>query len=669
MHSFMRHQRRRYTIYVIEQVTPQTFNRAALLNIGYREAVKAADYSCFIFHDVDLLPEDDRMQYACEDQPLHMSANIDKFNYSQPTPRQSPSFEPFSLSPSLWTPASGVFSHWRFVVADIHCAILGADFLAAFDLLVDRRRSSLRDMSSNLFFRVAKAELEHMLQMGIIPSPWASSLHMVPKATTADWRPFDDYGALNKVVVLDGYPVPHLQDLPGALLGKSVLSKIHVVRAFHQTPITLKDVSKTAFTTLFSFFEFLCMHFGPRDACQDIHRFMYRVPPGLPFAYAYIDDLLLANFTTEEHMEHLATMFDRLQLFGVVLDPSNHLVDVNDIHPLLSKVTAIRDFPPPSSKCQLQRFLGVVNFYRRFLPHCADTILPLMSLLSGPKRSFELFANTLAAFHKVKAALADAIFLTHFSPDASISLMVSASNVAFGADLQQYACRRTSSPLQTRYSTFGQELLAVFLAVIYFRHFLDGRDFTVFMDHKTSHSHSIPREIRQLDYISQFTSGFHHINGSSSEMADALSRPSIAHLQLSPRIGLAEMVAEQRCVGFFCDEEVSGLQLQDLPLTTGNRNIPCGVFITFHRPFVPPFSRRKVFSSLHNLSYPVSRAIDKLISECFVWSGMHMDLKSWTRVFLSCQRSMVRPHNKEPSPNPNALFSHVHLDIAGPASV
>ncbi|KAL7058249.1 hypothetical protein AAHC03_016963 [Spirometra sp. Aus1] len=82
MHPFMRHQRRRYTIYVIEQDKPETFNRAALLNIGYREAVKAANYSCFVFHDVDLLPEDDRMLYACEDQPLHMSAAIDKFNYS-----------------------------------------------------------------------------------------------------------------------------------------------------------------------------------------------------------------------------------------------------------------------------------------------------------------------------------------------------------------------------------------------------------------------------------------------------------------------------------------------------------------------------------------------------------------------------------------------------------
>ncbi|VDN13459.1 unnamed protein product [Dibothriocephalus latus] len=64
------------------QVKPDIFNKGALLNIGFREAVKAANYSCFIFHEVDLLPEDDRMIYGCENQPLHMTATIDKFNYS-----------------------------------------------------------------------------------------------------------------------------------------------------------------------------------------------------------------------------------------------------------------------------------------------------------------------------------------------------------------------------------------------------------------------------------------------------------------------------------------------------------------------------------------------------------------------------------------------------------
>nr|VZI08545.1 unnamed protein product [Spirometra erinaceieuropaei] len=384
---------------------------------------------------------------------------------------------------------------------------------------------------------------------------------------------------------------------------------------------------------------------------------------------------LAGDRDVEEHLHHLTLLFDRFQQFGVTLHPSKcvlgatsleflgHLIDLNGIRTLPSKVAAIRDFPPPTSKRQLQRFLGMVNFYRRFLPNCADLMLPLTNMLSGPKGPLELIGEALTAFERIKHSLADATLLTHPAPEAQLSLMVDASTVAL-------------LPAETRYSTFGRELLAIYLAVKHFRHSLEGSDFTVFTDHKPltfalrSHTDKLNlREIRQLDYISQFTTDIDHIDGSRNEVADALSRPSIAHLQLSPGINLAEMAAEQRRVGPPCDEDVSGLQLQELPLTTGNGTILCDVSTPSHRPFVPPSLRRKVFSSLHNLSHPGSRATDKLVSDRFVWPGMHKDLKAWTRACIACQRSKVQRHNKAPIgtfPGPGSRFSHVHLDIVGP---
>nr|VZI10978.1 unnamed protein product [Spirometra erinaceieuropaei] len=185
-------------------------------------------------------------------------------------------------------------------------------------------------------------------------------------------------------------------------------------------------------------------------------RFVDRVFCGLPFVYAYIDNLLISSSTAEEHMGHLATVFDRLQQFGVVLNPSKcvfdvpsleflgHLVDSNGIHPLPSKVVSIRDFPPPSTKRQLQRFLGRGNFYRQFLLNCGDTILPLTSLLSGPKRSFELSADTLVAVDKAKATPVEATLLTNFSPDAPISLMIDVSCIALDTVLQRHLAGSTS---------------------------------------------------------------------------------------------------------------------------------------------------------------------------------------------------------------------------------
>nr|VZI30597.1 unnamed protein product [Spirometra erinaceieuropaei] len=307
----------------------------------------------------------------------------------------------------------------------------------------------------------AKAKFEHMLQLGIIhpsESPRASPLHMVPKATSDDWRPCGDYRALNNATIPDRYPVPHLQDFAGALFGKSLFSKIGLIRAFHQIPVAPKDVPKTAVTTPFGLFEFIRMPFGLRNAAQTFKRFIDRVLRGLPFVYAYIDDLLVASRNAEEHKEHLALVFDRLDQFVVVIKPSKcvlgvpsldflgHHVDAQCLRPLSSKVEAIRDFPPPTSKRQLQRFLGMVNFYRRFLTNCAYLMLPLTNLLSGPNDPVELRGHALTAFERIKISLADVTLLTHLAPKAPLSMMVDSSTVAVGAVLQQHI-NNTTRPL------------------------------------------------------------------------------------------------------------------------------------------------------------------------------------------------------------------------------
>ncbi|VDL94482.1 unnamed protein product [Schistocephalus solidus] len=114
-----------------------------------------------------------------------------------------------------------------------------------------------------------------------------------------------------------------------------------------------------------------------------------------------------------------------------------------------------------------------------------------------------------------------------------------------------------------------------------------------------------------MDYIFQFTSNIHHIGWSRNEVADALSWSSIAHLQLFPEIDFMEMTAEERRVGSTCNGSVSGLQLQDRPLNTGNSTILCKFSSPSHRLFVPSSVRPTVLPSLHNLFHPGSRAAEK----------------------------------------------------------
>nr|VZI31718.1 unnamed protein product [Spirometra erinaceieuropaei] len=177
-------------------------------------------------------------------------------------------------------------------------------------------------------------------------------------------------------------------------------------------------------------------------------------------------------------------------------------------------------------------------------------------------------------------------------------------------------------PAETRYSSFGRELLAIYLAVQHFRHFLEGRNFNVFTDHKPltfalrSHSDKYnPREIAQLDSISQFTTEISHINDTKNEVADMPPRTSLCSLQLTHGIDLCTMAAEQQRVGCPGDESVSSIQLKDVPLTTGSDAIHCDVSTPFHRSFVPTSMSRAVFQSLHELSHPGIRASQKLLVE------------------------------------------------------
>nr|VZI03119.1 unnamed protein product [Spirometra erinaceieuropaei] len=397
-------------------------------------------------------------------------------------------------------------------------------------------------------FQAAKAEFEHMLQLGIIrPSE----------------SPGGGYRTLNSAIIPD---------------------RRH------------EDIPKTVVTTPFGLFDFIRIPFGLRNVAQTFQRSIDHVLRGLPFVYAYINDLLVASRNEEEHKEHLALVFDRLDKFGVVINPSkcvlgvppleflDHPVDSEGLRPLPSKDEAVRNFPPPNSKRQLQRFLSMVNFYRRFLPNCADLILPLTNMLSGPKGPLEQIGDALTTFERIKNFVADATLLTHPAPEAQLSLTVDALTVAVGAVLQKHLAVQSE-------------------------------------------------EDRHLEYISQFTINIRHIDGAKNEVADMLSRPSLSSLQPSHGIDLCAMAAEQQRVGCPGDESVSGLQLKDVPLTTGSGTILCDVSTPFHRPFVPASMRRAVFQTLHGLSHPGIRASQKLFAKAAngMVERLHRQLKTALR--------------------------------------
>ena len=222
--------------------------------------------------------------------------------------------------------------------------------------------------------------------------------------------------------------------------------------------------------------------------------------------FVYIDDILIASKTFEEHLQHLAEVIDCLRKAGLRLKPKKcrflcdevsylgHVISARGVSPDPGKINKVKCFPVPCDVTQVRQFLGLASYYRRFVPQFAKIAAPIHGLLKK-ENAFAWTSECEVAFRKLKEALTSAPVLVYpkFGPEHEFVLETDASYVGLGAVLSQlqndgkmhpiaYASR-SLDPHEKNYAVTELETLAIVWAVRYFRAYLLGHQTTVFTDH------------------------------------------------------------------------------------------------------------------------------------------------------------------------------------------
>ena len=239
------------------------------------------------------------------------------------------------------------------------------------------------------------------------------------------------------------------------------------------------------------------MPFGLRNAAQTFQRFIDDVCRGLDFVFVYLDDILVASRSLEEHLQHLRALFQRLTDRGLVINPAkclfgkaevnflSHTISAGGIRPHLTRVDAVRTFPVPRDKKSLHQFVGLINYYHRFVPRCAEILQPLHQALAA--ECFTWTVSCQKAFEEAKQTLSEAVMLVHPQPHAPTCITTDASNLAVGAVLEQFIdgqwmpisfFSKKLNHAELNYSAFDRELLAIYLSVRTFNTLLKVALFT-----------------------------------------------------------------------------------------------------------------------------------------------------------------------------------------------
>jgi hypothetical protein len=402
--------------------------------------------------------------------------------------------------------------------------------------------------------KVMQEEIESLLAKGYIEpsvSPYSAPVLFVKKSD-GSLRMCVDYRLLNQQTVKNKFPLPVIADILDRLGGAKWFSKLDLMSGYHQIRVNPTDEPKTGFSTPRGHYQFRVMPFGLTNAPATFQAHMNDVfSPFLnKFVEVYLDDILIYSRTLEEHKEHVRQVMEALRDARLIAKQSKCMffvqkvpflgfeVSNEGVTPLANKVKAVAEFPKPRTAKQALSFLGLANYYRRFVKNFSRIVRPLYEFANG---HVKWDSEQDEAFEKLKTLLSSPPVLIMPDFEQDFWLTTDASDEGLAAVLENRTQKgkllgvvsywsRAVKPQEKKYTVREKECLAIVDAMKFFRHILLGREFIVRTDHfsltyllsqQKTPQHRIARWI---DTLAEYNFRIRHLSGNKNSAADALSR-------------------------------------------------------------------------------------------------------------------------------------------------
>ncbi|CAG9126955.1 unnamed protein product [Plutella xylostella] len=574
------------------------------------------------------------------------------------------------------------------------------------------------------------AELDRMLRDGVIEpvetSDWATPLVIANKAD-GSLRLCADYKVtLNRVLAIDKYPVPKIEDLFTNLNGTNIYSKIDLSQAYNQ--VLLDETSQfTVINTHRGLFKYNRLVYGLSSSPGIFQRIMSNLFSDIPNVIIFLDDIMCANSTLEDHYATLSKVLERLRNYGLKIKREKctfftkqikflgYVIDSDGIRVDPEKVKPILKMIPPKDTSQLRSFLGMVNFYGKFIDKLSHTLAPLYELLKKD-RVWVWGSEQMAAFDAVKQLLCNAQVLCHYDLSRPVTLSCDASAYGIGAILNQvdkagrerpvaYASRALTDA-ERNYSQIHKEALAIVFAVNKFHQYLYGRKFLLKTDHKPLISifgpgTGIPnmtasRLQRWAITLSAYDFDIQYVS-TDQNTADCLSRLIAEHKADSdknenndmPEQTYLHFAAEallldnnnlkrttqkdpllSRVLSYIRDGWPDEVELRELrPYWNRRKELytELGCVMWGHRVVIPEECRARVLRELHDTHMGVVKT--KSIARSYVWwPGVDEAVEALCRSCGVCAAVSDAPPAHAPRgwPWPDRPWTRVHVDFLGP---